>query len=203
MLSPRHWSKNGGYPFAADPDIPAPEADAAWTPAADPSTLILQMAPPWLAAITAAPDPAIDPVEIASGYQRLSIGSAVFRVRADGAMTLGGKPVAIVPLDDTTPDRLEAIARFWQGRRRPPAAADPRITPQRRSRLRQMLRVVDARIERASYRAIAGALFPRHEIEAASWAGDALRETTIRLARDGLRLVHGGYRTLLKRPRKS
>jgi hypothetical protein len=35
-----------------------------------------------------------------------------------------------------------------------------------------------------------------------SWAGNALRESTIRLARDGAKLVAGGYRTLLRRPRK-
>lgn len=109
---------------------------------------------------------------------------------------------AIIVLDDATPDRLEALARYWRGLRAPPAPPDPRVTPQRRHRLGQMLRAVDARIERESYRAIATVLFPEHHIEAASWAGDALRETTIRLARDGMKLVHGGYRGLLKRPRK-
>lgn len=109
---------------------------------------------------------------------------------------------AVILLDDATPDRLEALARYWRGTHEPPAPTDPRVTPQRRQRLRQMLRAVDARLERESYRAIAMALFPQHHIEAASWAGDALRETTIRLARDGMKLVHGGYRDLLKRPRK-
>jgi hypothetical protein len=186
----------------ADPDIPAPEAEAAWTPAADPSMLIVQAPPPQLTA-AAVTDPAIDLITIVPGYQRLNIGGAIFRVRADGTMSLDGQTVAIVPLDDATPDRLEALARFWHGWRRPPAAADLRLTPQRRGRLRQMLRAVDARTERATYRDIAGALFPQHQIEAAAWAGDALRETTIRLARDGMKLVGGGYRELLRRPRKA
>jgi hypothetical protein len=107
-----------------------------------------------------------------------------------------------VLLDDATPDRLEALARYWRGLRAPPAPPDPRVTPQRRQRLRQMLRAVDARLQGENYRSIATVLYPRHHIEAASWAGDALRETTIRLARDGMKLVHGGYRDLLKRPRK-
>ncbi|MUZ65674.1 DUF2285 domain-containing protein [Agrobacterium vitis] len=161
--------------------------------------------PRWLAPslANAAPLPT-DTLGLAvEGYQRLDLNGSGFRVRANGAVSLADRPVAIVPLDDTTPDRLEAIIRFWQTLHRPPAATDPRVTPQRRSRLRQMLRTVDARTERASYRSIAGALFPRHQIESASWAGDAVRETTIRLARDGLKLVHGGYRTLLTRPRKS
>ncbi|WP_372027405.1 DUF2285 domain-containing protein [Tistrella mobilis] len=109
---------------------------------------------------------------------------------------------AVILLDDATPDRLEALARYWRGIREPPIPTDPRVTPQRRQRLRHMLRAVDARLEQESYRAIAMVLFPQHHIQAASWAGDALRETTIRLARDGMKLVHGGYRGLLKRPRK-
>lgn len=110
---------------------------------------------------------------------------------------------ALILLDDATPDRLEALARYWRSMQAPPAPPDPRVTPQRRQRLRQMLRAVDARLERENYRVIATALFPRHHIEAASWAGDAVRETTIRLARDGMKLVHGGYRDLLRRPRKA
>jgi hypothetical protein len=66
-----------------------------------------------------------------------------------------------------------------------------------------MLRVVDGREAGETYRTIAEVLFPKHHIDAASWAGNAIRETTIRLARDGLKLVDGGYRTLLRRPRRS
>lgn len=109
---------------------------------------------------------------------------------------------AIVVLDDLTPDRLTSLARFWSavsGRDVPP---DPRVTPQRQRRARQMLRVVDARGAGVTYRAIANQLFPQHGNDAASWVGSAIRETTIRLARDGMKLVQGGYRTLLKRPRR-
>lgn len=65
-----------------------------------------------------------------------------------------------------------------------------------------MLRTVDGRREGATYRAIAEALFPDHQIETSSFAGNALRETTIRLARDGMKLVGGGYRALLRKPRR-
>ena len=114
-----------------------------------------------------------------------------------------GTPLAaIVLLDDDTLDRIDSLGRFWSTLRHRRPSPDPRLTPQRRLRLRQMLRVVDARFEHATYRAIAEALFPQHEIEAASFAGNALRETTIRLARDGMKLVNGGYRTLLRKPRR-
>lgn len=110
---------------------------------------------------------------------------------------------ALILLDDATPDRLEALGRYWRSIQAPPAPPDPRLTLQRRQRLRQMLRAVDAHLEQQRYRDIAIALFPQHHIEAASWAGDPLREMTIRLVRDGMKLIRGGYRDLLKRPRKA
>ncbi|OCJ70865.1 hypothetical protein A6U96_05700 [Agrobacterium tumefaciens] len=124
------------------------------------------------------------------------------RARLVGLSPTTTPAAALILLDDTAPDRLEAVARYWRAFQEPPMVPDPRLTPQRRQRLRQMLRVVDARLERQTYRAIALTLFPKHRIDAASWAGDAIRETIIRLARDGTRLVRGGYRDLLKRPRK-
>lgn len=133
---------------------------------------------------------------------RINVGEEIIRARLVGLADAALPAAALVLLDSTTPDRLEALARYWRGLRASPTPPDPRVTPQRRERLRQMLRAVDAKLERQSYRAIASALFPKHHIETASWAGDALRETVIRLARDGMKLVHGGYRELLKRPRK-
>jgi hypothetical protein len=109
---------------------------------------------------------------------------------------------AVILLDALTPDRLTAASRFWAALTAKKTLADPRITPQRLQRARQMLRVVDARADGATYRAIAEQIFPQHESEPASWVGSAIRETTIRLARDGLGLVRGGYRTLLRRPRR-
>lgn len=134
---------------------------------------------------------------------RFEIGGSPFRAVTRQAAAVTAPAAALIIFDDDLPDRLEALSRFWRALRAPPVLPDARITPQRRGRLRQMLRAVDARTEHANYRAIAAALFPTHEIEPASWAGDALRETTIRLVRDGLRLVRGDYRDLLRRQRKS
>lgn len=192
---------NGGYPFAADPDLPAPSANAAWTPTADPWMLILQALPTWVVPALAA-DGDARPAEHEIADARIRVGDEVMRARRAGLSAAEQPAAAIILLDDATPDRLEALARYWRALLAPPGPSDPRVTPQRRQRLRQMLRAIDARLERESYRAIATVLFPKHPIEAASWAGDALRETTIRLARDGMKLVRGGYRDLLKRPRK-
>ncbi|WP_427144820.1 DUF2285 domain-containing protein [Rhizobium pisi] len=132
---------------------------------------------------------------------RLDIHGERFDVSLSGSMN-GDALAAVIPLDEMTPDRLTALGRFWSaatGRAVPP---DPRMTPQRLRRARQMLRAIDARETGATYRTIAQFLFPQHENDAASWVGSAIRETTIRLARDGMKLVHGGYRALLRRPRR-
>ncbi|WP_271199518.1 DUF2285 domain-containing protein [Methylopila turkensis] len=105
--------------------------------------------------------------------------------------------------DELTLDRLIAIERLWQamfGKRVPP---DPRLTPQRRHRARLMLRVFDARLASASYRKIAEQIFPNLKHDAATWVESPVRITIARLVRDGMSYVRGGYRTLLRRPRRS
>lgn len=114
-----------------------------------------------------------------------------------------GPIAALVILDDVTPDRLHAIDRFWSTMRRRKTPAEDRLTTPRRQRMRTMLRAVDAHDEGETYRAIGETLFPEHQIDAKSWVGNSARETTIRLVRDGLKLVEGGYRSLLRRPRRS
>ncbi len=110
---------------------------------------------------------------------------------------------AFVLFDELTPDRLTAVERLWQsmfGKRVPP---DPRITRQRRHRARVMLRVFDARVAGASYRKIAAQIFPNLKHDAATWDENPVRVTIARLARDGMSYVRGGYRMLLRRPRRS
>jgi hypothetical protein len=135
------------------------------------------------------------------GLIRLAIGSETYDVSL--ADPTEHRPLgAFIMFDDLTPDRLTAVERLWRamvGKRVPP---DPRVTPQRHERARLMLRAIDARNAGAIYRTVAEHLFPQHKIDAASWVGDPIRETTIRLVRDGLKLVRGGYRTLLRRPRR-
>lgn len=114
-----------------------------------------------------------------------------------------GRLAAVIILDEQTPERLHALARFWAAAAGRRVLADQRLSAQRRSRARQMLRVVDARFAGVTYRAIAEVIFAQHDIEPASWVGSAIRETTIRLARDGMKLVRGEYLSLLRRPRRS
>lgn len=111
----------------------------------------------------------------------------------------GAAPFAQLALDMAALERIEALARFWRAQATSPAPADPRLTPGRRRRLGQMLRAVDARQDGASYHEIAQALFGPARVADDPWKTSPLRDTTIRLARDGLAFAGGGYRRLLRR----
>lgn len=175
-----------------------------WTPITDPGAVLLEPQPAPLGAPVAVDDVlrSHDIVRMDDRHGRLTVRDGhlnlTYLPRTDGEGL-----VAVVILDEDTPDRLHAIRRLWAAIRGRHLPADNRITRQRRERSPQMLRAVDARLAGETYRSIAEVLFPSHHTDSASWAGDALRETTIRLARDGLKLVEGGYRSLLRRPRRS
>jgi hypothetical protein len=119
---------------------------------------------------------------------RLSLRGA----RPDPERTLD----AVTPLDASLPARLRALdrlARHLEGRPPPP---DP-ITPQRRRRFKAMLRALDARACGAVQREIAGALFGASRVAGEPWKSASLRDTTLRLVRDGRALARGGYLALL------
>lgn len=110
---------------------------------------------------------------------------------------------AFILFDDLTPDRQTTLMRFWKAMTGKRVPRDPRLTPQRHQRARQMLRAVDARSAGATYRQIAAQLFPNLKHDAETWVENPVRETTVRLARDGMAFVRGGYRKILRLPRRS
>lgn len=205
LTLPPFWHSAGGCDFATNPEATGRETSIVWTPDADPATILLTRSPIVSANVASAETLRIDEEEptAANAHRTLAVGGAQFPAFMLSETTAGTPLAAIIPLDDDTLDRLAALNRLWAGLRRPPAPLDDRVTPQRRRRLQQMLRVIDGRLAGNTYRNIAQVLFPKHRIDPAAWAGDALRETTIRLARDGFKLVEGGYRTILRRPRRS
>lgn len=105
--------------------------------------------------------------------------------------------------DDLTLDRGTTLERFWKAMAGQRVPRDPRLTPQRHKRARQMLRVIDARGVGSTYRDIAEVIFPNHIHDAAKWVDSPFRVAVNRLVRDGAAIVRGGYRTLLRRPRRS
>lgn len=146
--------------------------------------------------------PAIQ-IDIHLATSRRNADSLHARVAGGAQFTLLGeggcdRPLAaVIPLDGMARDRLGAIKRFLrsQGGRR---VFDTRLTHTQRRRLAQMLRALDGRREGASYLELALALFGRRLVDPANWQDSSFRYTTLRLVRDGLRMVDRGYRQLLR-----
>lgn len=65
-----------------------------------------------------------------------------------------------------------------------------------------MLQAVDGRHEGASYREIAEVIFGAARVADVPWKTSALRDATVDLVKDGLALIAGGYRSLLRRRRR-
>ena len=195
---------NGGCDFVADPRTSALIQPIFWTPQTDPATLPFTVGPSPAGDLRVRVDDlhAHAIIEHDAALIRLALQGEPYDITladADDSRALG----AFVMFDELTLDRLIAIERLWHamfGKRVPP---DPRLTPQRRHRARLMLRVFDARVAGASYRKIAERIFPNLKHDAATWVESPVRVTIARLARDSMSYVRGGYRKLLRRPRRS
>jgi hypothetical protein len=105
---------------------------------------------------------------------------------------------ALIPFDETLPQRLAATLRLWhalQGR----VQSDPGLTAQRRRRLVLALRAHDGHHDGHSYHDIAVGLFGAARVpRGAAWKAHDLRARTMRLVADAFALRDGGYRTLLR-----
>jgi hypothetical protein len=123
-------------------------------------------------------------------------GAVRLTTRPGSSLAPDNPLAAIIPLDGTLPARLAALARLWRilGGRPP---EDP-LTPQRRGRLKTMLRAFDARRDGASYRQIASGLYGEGRVEAEPWKTSSLRDATMRLVRDARGMASGGYLALLR-----
>lgn len=108
----------------------------------------------------------------------------------------------VIPLDTALELRALTAIRLWRLLNRLSPGPEPApLSPARRARLVQMLRVLDARRDGASLRDVAEALF-RQRIAGRAWQGSSLHARTKRLVRGGLAMVQGGYRDLLNPPRR-
>ena len=76
------------------------------------------------------------------------------------------------------------------------------LSTYRRQRLALALRALDARTDGATYREIAEVLLPAHRVSGRDWATHDVRNRIIRLVRTGFALAQGGYRALLRPPRR-
>jgi hypothetical protein len=107
----------------------------------------------------------------------------------------------VLPLDALFDVRLTAARRYWLALNGRDPGDDPAALSQaRRDHLIDTLRALDARLETATYREIAAALFGASRLPERGWKTHDLRDRTIRLCRLGFELMQGGYRQLLLHP---
>lgn len=104
-------------------------------------------------------------------------------------------------IDDLIDDRTETLTRFRNALRHRRTGRDPRLTPARRHTLRQMLQAIDGRQAGATYQEVGGVLFHLSPVSAITWKTMSDRDAVMRRVRDGLKLVSGDYRKLLRRHR--
>lgn len=205
-MPPRRRSRgDGGYPFAASPDdLFQP---VAWRPELTAVALILDTAPEGFE--TAAP---VNPRALGAllADQAGIDGRHVIVADAAGEHRLWlrdpqpGRPLAaVIPLDKDFITRIASLLRFHRrllGRAAGPLPRGWPLTAYRLSRLDLMLRALDLRDEGATYRQIATALGrdDAARLSASDWKMSASRSFVVRLVRDGIAMMNGDYRKLLR-----
>jgi Uncharacterized conserved protein (DUF2285) len=109
----------------------------------------------------------------------------------------------LIPLDELIDVRLLAIQNVADEVRGKTAKPfPPKLSKARQDRLVAGLRALDARAEGASYRKIAAGLNGAEAVQGPGWKTHDLRDRTIRLVRDAVKLMRGGYRQLLLHPNR-
>jgi hypothetical protein len=124
---------------------------------------------------------------------------AELRVHLHGS---GAAPVAaLLPFDGLFEVRVAAALRLWRALNgRKPGKNPTALTESRRQRLVQALRALDGRLDGATHREIAAALFGANAVPERDWISHELRDRTARLVRLGMSMMNGGYRRLLLHP---
>jgi hypothetical protein len=115
---------------------------------------------------------------------------------------LPAAPVAaVIPFDRHLPQRLEAVLRLWQhltGTATQPTVSS--LTGQQRHRMILMLRALDGHRQHATYRDLAATLLDPDVrlLSRGDWLTSSRRAQIVRLVKDGIRRMDGGYRDLLR-----
>jgi hypothetical protein len=113
---------------------------------------------------------------------------------------IGDRLAGLVVLDDKFALRIAALQRLYRrlaGRSPGPLPKAWRITRRHQRRLTLMLRALDGHLDQASYREIADALFGAEAVARYAWKTSSIRGQTIRLVKDAILMMKGGYRKLL------
>jgi hypothetical protein len=205
-MPPRRRSRGaGGCPFATAPDdLSEP---VAWRPELTAVTVILDAAPDGFE--RAAP---VDPLAFGALLADVAgiEGRHVIVSDAAGEHRLWlrhpepGRPLAaVIPLDKDFITRMASLLRFHRrlfGRAAGPLPRGWPLTAYKLARLDLMLRALDLRDGGATYRQIAVELGrdDATRLSASDWKMSASRSFVVRLVRDGIAMMNGDYRKLLR-----
>ncbi len=170
-----------------------------WTAASLPSVIPIARLPPDLK--LQADSLSLEPFLAQDGPERLiERRSNLFRLHV--LEDVGEQvPCVVLALDHMFEIRAVAALRLWRSLTGRSPGRDPAMLPAaRRDRLALALRALDGRLEKASYRDIAEALFGAGHMPERGWKTHDLRDRTVRLVRLGHAMMQGGYRRLLLYP---
>jgi hypothetical protein len=205
MMWRRSWRSfgAGAWVFPCDPALPAGQALVVWNVAIQPTAVVLGTAPfPSDSNIEFADCPAAILTQSApeGRHEIWPADDRQQQVFIVGKPDGGTATAAIVQFDAHTEIRLDAVRRLWRRLTgRSTTALSLPITTQQRRRLVLMLRALDGWGERATYRELAANLLNadvrrqgRHD-----WLTSTTRAQIIRMVRDAVQRMEGGYRELL------
>jgi hypothetical protein len=194
----------GGFAFACDPELAAPEAPVLWRPELSPLSVVLVPAPDAFNIPRRLdadnPFPAFDHPGSDGNHVVLMEGESAHRLWPRD-VGLGARVAALVPLDDNIALRIAGLQRFHRRLAGLPPGPLPQtwaITARLRIRLLLMLRALDAHLARASYREIAQTLYGPDAVARYPWKTSSIRGQTIRLVKEAIAIMEGEYRKLLR-----
>lgn len=189
------------------PSLNASETPVFWSAEDDTGSVLLTSAPPILPAdsdvVTALSEAAVYRDEQgAHTLHDLGNGQQLHVVRLPGAAA-DGALAAIVPLDLDGFGRIEAVTRLLKSLYARAIPPDTRLTRQQLARARRMLQAVDGHRSGANQLQIAEVIFRLKAPTRDEWQAAPERYATMDLIKDGLGMVAGGYRKLLRHRRRS
>ncbi len=197
----------GGCDFPVRPSLKATEAPVFWSAEDDTGAVLLTSAPPILPVdsdVFAPLGEATASLDEQGAHTRHDLGNGQWLhvVRLAGA-TADGALAAIVPLDLDGFGRIEAVTRLLKSLYARAVPPDTRLTRQQLARARRMLQAIDGHRNGANQQEIAEVIFRLKKPTRDEWQAAPERYATMDLIKDGLAMVAGGYRKLLRHRRRS
>ncbi len=191
----------GGCDFLADPTKSATHEPVFWNPDDYAKVVILEPAPSAVSSrsFTLANIPANSLRRDAEdgAHVIVHVATMALQLWIINAGDQYAPLAAVLPLDGSVGDRAEATLRLW--RLLAHGGASSGETERNNDKLVSALRALDAKLDGASYRMIAEAIFGADQISAEPWKTSSRRDAIIRLVRNGIAMMRGKYRSLLHR----